>query len=152
MSKASGKILLRKDPDLCFKINIDGFHTARVRLWSQNHPTNPPTPDLSISIVVTIFRETLLVYFILLKVKKKMIQILTWLVLIVVLNKNFPKLASVFIPIKNFVQRSKRFLLCPAPGTWYSRAGSEMFKLTRPANAWCSKKAVAIISRPNVSI
>ena len=70
MSKASGKILLRKDPDLCFKINIDGFHTARVRLWSQNHPTNPPTPDLSISIVVTIFGETLLVYFILLKVKK----------------------------------------------------------------------------------
>lgn len=151
MSKASGKILLRKDPDLCFKINIDGFHTARVRLWSQNHPTNPPTPDLSISIVVTIFGETLLVYFILLKIKK-MIQILTWLVLIVVLNKNVPKLASVFIPIKNFVQRSKRFLLCPAPGTWYSRAGSEMFKLTRPANAWCSKKAVAIISRPNVSI
>ena len=77
MSKASGKILLRKDPDLCFKINIDSFHTARVRLWSQNHPTNPPTPDLSISIVVTIFGETLLVYFILLKVKKKMIQILT---------------------------------------------------------------------------
>lgn len=157
MSKASGKILLRKDPDLCFKINIDGFHTARVRLWSQNHPTNPPTPDLSISIVVTIFGETLLVYFILLKVKKKwfkywLVQILTWLVLIVVLNKNFPKLASVFIPSKNFVQRSKRFLLCPAPGTRYSRAGSEMFKLTRPANAWCSKKAVAIISRPNVSI
>ena len=90
--------------------------------------------------------------FYLIKSKKKMIQILTWLVLIVVLNKNFPKLASVFIPIKNFVQRSKRFLLCPAPGTWYSRAGSEMFKLTRPANAWCSKKAVAIISRPNVSI
>lgn len=89
--------------------------------------------------------------FYLIKCKKKMIQILTWLVLIVVLNKNFPKLASVFIPIKNFVQRSKRFLLCPAPGTWYSRAGSEMFKLTRPANAWCSKKAVAIISRPNVS-
>lgn len=89
--------------------------------------------------------------FYLIKSKKKMIQILTWLVLIVVLNKNFPKLASVFIPIKNFVQRSKRFLLCPAPGTWYSRAGSEMFKLTRPANAWCSKKAVAIISRPNVS-
>ena len=90
--------------------------------------------------------------FYLIKSKKKMIQILTWLVLIVVLNKNFPKLASVFIPIKNFVQRSKRFLLCPAPGTWYSRAGSEMFKLTRPANAWCSKKDVAIISRPNVSI
>lgn len=90
--------------------------------------------------------------FYLIKSKKKMIQILTWLVLIVVPNKNFPKLASVFIPIKNFVQRSKRFLLCPAPGTWYSRAGSEMFKLTRPANAWCSKKAVAIISRPNVSI
>lgn len=90
--------------------------------------------------------------FYLIKSKKKMIQILTWLVLIVVLNKNVPKLASVFIPIKNFVQRSKRFLLCPAPGTWYSRAGSEMFKLTRPANAWCSKKAVAIISRPNVSI
>lgn len=89
--------------------------------------------------------------FYLIKSKKKMIQILTWLVLIVVLNKNFPKLASGFIPIKNFVQRSKRFLLCPAPGTWYSRAGSEMFKLTRPANAWCSKKAVAIISRPNVS-
>lgn len=89
--------------------------------------------------------------FYLIKSKKKMIQILTWLVLIVVLNKNFPKLASVFIPIKNFVQRSKRFLLCPAPGTWYSRAGSEMFKLTWPANAWCSKKAVAIISRPNVS-
>ena len=90
--------------------------------------------------------------FYLIKSKKKMIQILTWLVLIVVLNKNFPKLASVFIPIKNFVQRSKRFLLCPAPGTWYSRAGSEMFKLTRPANAWCSKKAVAIIARPNISI
>lgn len=89
--------------------------------------------------------------FYLIKSKKKMIQILTWLVLIVVPNKNFPKLASVFIPIKNFVQRSKRFLLCPAPGTWYSTAGSEMFKLTRPANAWCSKKAVAIISRPNVS-
>ena len=90
--------------------------------------------------------------FYLIKSKKKMIQILTWLVLIVVLNKNFPKLASVFIPIKNFVQRSKRFLLCPAPGTRYSRAGSEMFKLTRPANAWCSKKTVAIIAGPNVSI
>ena len=57
--------------------------------------------------------------FYLIKSKKKwfkywLVQILTWLVLIVVLNKNFPKLASVFIPSKNLVQRSKKFLLCPA--------------------------------------
>ena len=50
MWRASGKILLRKDPDfdvLCFDINIEGFHPARVRLWLQNHPICPPTPEFS---------------------------------------------------------------------------------------------------------
>ena len=53
MPRASGKVLLRKDPEFdasCFDINIDGFHPTRVRLWPQNHPTNPPTLDLSIEV------------------------------------------------------------------------------------------------------
>ena len=47
MPKASGRILLRKDPDfdvLCVDINIDSFYPARFC----RHPTNPPTPDLSV--------------------------------------------------------------------------------------------------------
>ena len=39
MPRASVKILLRKDPEfdvLCFDIDTDGFHPARVRLWPQN--------------------------------------------------------------------------------------------------------------------
>ena len=53
MPKASGRMLLRKDPNvdvLCFDINIDGFYPACFRLWPQNHPTNPPTPNLSVAV------------------------------------------------------------------------------------------------------
>ena len=53
MPRASGKILLRKDPDfdvLCFDVNIDGFHPARVRLWPQNHPTCPPRSKFSATV------------------------------------------------------------------------------------------------------
>ena len=53
---------------------------------------------------------------------------------------------------QKFGPEIKEIFVVPCPGTRYSRAGSEMFKLTRPANAWCSKKTVAIIARPNVSI
>ena len=50
MPKSSGEIVLRKDMDfdiLCFDINVDGFYPARIRLWPQNHPIAPPTPDIS---------------------------------------------------------------------------------------------------------
>ena len=53
MLKASGRILLRKDPDfdvLCFDININGFCPAHFRLWPQNHSTNFPTPDFSVAV------------------------------------------------------------------------------------------------------
>ena len=53
MLKASGRILLRKDPDfdvLCFDININGFYPAHFRLWPQNHSTNFPTPDFSVAV------------------------------------------------------------------------------------------------------
>ena len=53
MSKVSARILFRKNPDfdvLCFDINIHGFYPARFRLWLQNHPMNPPTPDLSVEV------------------------------------------------------------------------------------------------------
>ena len=53
---------------------------------------------------------------------------------------------------QKFFPEIKEIFVVPCPVTRYSRAGSEMFKLTQPANAWCSKKAVAIIARPNVSI
>ena len=63
--RAFGKILLRKDPEfdvLCFDINIDGFHPARIRLWLQNHTTNPPSLiyllRLALPVVVVIFNET----------------------------------------------------------------------------------------------
>lgn len=65
MQKVSGKILLTKDPDfhvLCFDLNIDSFYPARVHFWPQNHPTNPPKPDLSLaassSDMVTISSQT----------------------------------------------------------------------------------------------
>ena len=54
MRRASGKILLRKDPDfdvLCFDINIEGFHPVRVRLWLQNHPICPPTPEFFVMVL-----------------------------------------------------------------------------------------------------
>ena len=53
MQRASGKMLLRKDPDIdvfCFDLSIDGFHSAPVRLSPQNHPMNPPTPNLSLAV------------------------------------------------------------------------------------------------------
>ena len=47
--KASGDIMLRKGTDfdiLYFDINIDRFYPAPVRLWLQNRPTAPPTPEV----------------------------------------------------------------------------------------------------------
>ena len=48
---ARGKITLKRDTDfdiLCFEINFQGYFPAAVRLWPSNHPTSPPTPNVSI--------------------------------------------------------------------------------------------------------
>ena len=48
MLDTEGKIL--KDADfniLVFEIRVKGYFETRVRLWPQNHPLEPSTPNVS---------------------------------------------------------------------------------------------------------
>lgn len=58
---AKSKITLKRDIDfdiLCFEINFQGYFPAAVRLCPSNHPTSPPTPNVSI---LTTFRIVVLI-------------------------------------------------------------------------------------------
>ena len=48
--KKQGEIILRRDQDfdiICFKIKFEGYFPTVVGIWLSNHPTSPPTPDVS---------------------------------------------------------------------------------------------------------
>lgn len=58
---AKSKITLKRDIDfdiLCFEINFQGYFPAAARLCPSNHPTSPPTPNVSI---LTTFRIVVLI-------------------------------------------------------------------------------------------
>ena len=50
MQKVSGEIIIKKYADyniVCFDVDIEGFFPVRVCLWPQDHPTCPPTLQIS---------------------------------------------------------------------------------------------------------